>query len=235
MCKILAKFTKQDRMKFLSHLELISVIERAFRRANIPLKFSQGFNPHPKISFAAPLSVGVSSESEYLTVEIQDEIDIEEFKNKVNLQLPKGMKFIKCKYIDQKSKSLMSIVEDATYIAKCFIEASYDLNEINIILKNFLNKEEILFKKIGKRNKEKIINIRKYIKNIIVLSKEDNEIIFKMTVSTGSQGNLKPHILIEKLVELEGIKIDLEKLRVHRLEIFSSKGEKALVPIDEII
>lgn len=235
MSKILAKFTKQDRMKFLSHLELISVIERAFRRADIPLKFSQGFNPHPKISFAAPLSVGVSSESEYVTVELQDEMDILEFKDKVNMELPKGIKFIKCKYIDEKSKSLMSIVEDGTYIVKCITEDAYDLSEIEKHVKDFLDKKEILYKKIGKRKKEKIINIRNFIKNMIVLSKEDNEVIFKMTVSTGSQGNLKPEILIKKLVELEGIKIDLEKLRVHRLELFSSKGNKSLVPIDVTI
>lgn len=235
MCKILTKFTKQDRMKFISHLELISVIERAFRRADIPLKFTQGFNPHPKISFAAPLPVGVSSESEYLTVEIQDEIDIDVFKNKVNMQLPKGIKFLKCRYIDSKSKSLMSIVEDATYIVKCIIEDNYDSSDIDNTVKDFLNRKEILYKKIGKRKKEKIVNIREFIKNIIILSKEDNEIILKMTVSTGSQGNLKPEILINKLVELEKIKIDLDKLKIHRLELFSSKGNKSMVPIDRTI
>jgi len=69
--KLLIKYTKEDRLKFISHLELIRVIERALRRGNIPLKFSEGFNPHPKISFAAPLSVGVSSQGEYMTVEVE--------------------------------------------------------------------------------------------------------------------------------------------------------------------
>jgi radical SAM-linked protein len=222
-------------MKFISHLELISVIERAFRRADIPLKFSQGFNPHPKISFAAPLSVGVSSEGEYLTVEIQDQIDIDDFKNKVNIELPKGIEFIKCKYIDPKSKALMSIVEDATYIVKCVTKEFYDSGEIDRIIEAFLDKKEILYKKIGKRKKEKIINIRNYIKSIIVLAKEDNEIILKLTVSTGSQGNLKPEVLVNKLVELEKIKIDLDKLKIHRLDIFSSKENKSMVPIDRTI
>ncbi|SHJ82309.1 TIGR03936 family radical SAM-associated protein [Paramaledivibacter caminithermalis] len=235
MYKILAKFIKKDRMKFISHLELINIIERALRRANIPLKFSQGFNPHPKISFAAPLAVGVSSEGEYLTVEVIEKIEIDNFKERLNKELPKGIKFIKCKYIDSKSKSLMSLVEDATYIIKCITQDSYNINEVDEILKKFLNNEEILYKKVGKRKGEKIINIRNNIRNMMVLSVIENEVIFKVTVATGSKGNLKPEIIIEKLMDLEGISIDLEKLRVHRLEIFSSMGNKNLVPIDRII
>ncbi|SKC64575.1 TIGR03936 family radical SAM-associated protein [Maledivibacter halophilus] len=235
MYKILAKFTKMDRMKFLSHLELIRVIERALRRANIPLRFTQGFNPHPKISFAAPLAVGVSSEGEYLTVEINKEINVKDFEKKLNMELPEGIKFIKCKYIDPKSKSLMSIVEESTYIVKCITKNQYDLKEIDEFIEKFLKREEILYKKIGKRGKEKIVNIKKYIKEIIILSLQENEIIFKTTVSTGSKGNLKPEVAFEKLMELEGIEIDLEKVRVHRLETFSSKGDKKLLPIDATI
>lgn len=235
MYKILAKFTKKNRMKFLSHLELIRVIERALRRANIPLKFTQGFNPHPKIAFAAPLAVGVSSEGEYLTVEINEEMDIKDFQSKLNIELPEGIKFIKCKYIDPKSKSLMSIVEDSTYIVRCVTKIEYNLEEINKFIERFLARKEILYKKIGKRKKEKIINIKKYIKDMIILSLEKKEIIFKITVSTGSNGNLKPEIALKKLVELEGMEIDIEKIRVHRLETFTSKGDRKLLPIDATI
>lgn len=235
MYKVLVKFTKKDRMKFLSHLELIRVIERALRRADIPLKFSQGFNPHPKISFAAPLAVGVSSEGEYLTVEVEEKIDPKNFENKLNKVLPEGIKFIKTKYIDIKSKSLMSIVEDANYIVKCIAKKEYDLNEINRSIEFFLKRDEILFEKRGKRNKVRTINIRELIKEIIVLSIEGREIIFKITVSTGSQGNLKPEIAVTNLAQLEEIELEPESIRVHRLEIFSSKGNKKLIPIDATI
>ncbi|MCG8538895.1 MAG: TIGR03936 family radical SAM-associated protein [Clostridia bacterium] len=235
MYKILVKFTKQDRMKFLSHLELIRVVERALRRADIALKFSQGFNPHPKISFAAPLAVGVSSEGEYLTVEIEEKIDSNDFQKKLNMELPKGIKFIKCKYVDTKTKSLMSIVEDSTYVVKCYTQRDYQYNEISRILEKFLQRNEIFYEKVGKKNKVRTVDIRKHIKEAIILALEDKEIIFKITTSTGSQGNLKPEIVIEKLVELEGVAMDLEKLRVHRLETFSSKGDRKLIPIDSII
>jgi len=235
MYKILVKFTKQDRMKFLSHLELIRVIERALRRADIPLKFSQGFNPHPKISFAAPLAVGVSSEGEYLTIELEEHIDAKEFEDRLNKVLPEGIKFVKSKYIDIKSKSLMSIVEDATYIVKCKTKRDYDFNEINRLIENFLKRDEISFEKRGKRNKVRTINIRDHIKEIIALSIENKEIIFKTTVSTGSQGNLKPEIAVSNLAQLEDIEVEPESIRVHRLEIFSSKGNRKLIPIDATI
>jgi radical SAM-linked protein len=234
MHKILIKYTKVDRMKFISHLELIRVIERALRRADIPLRFSQGFNPHPKISFASPLSVGVSSEGEYMTVEVNEKIDLGRFKDRLNSELPEGIKFIKCKYIDSKSKSLMSLVEYGTYIVKCNTKREYKKNEIEKILTNFLNRNEILFKKRGKRNKVKIINIKKLIKNMSVLSVEKKDIIFRITLSTGSRGNLKPDIVIEKLAENTELAIDLQKIRVHRLETFFFENKKGLVPLEKI-
>ncbi len=235
MYKILVKFIKKDRMKFLSHLELIRVIERAMRRAKVPLKFSQGFNPHPKISFAAPLAVGVSSQGEYLALEVEEKIELDEFQKNLNHQLPEGMKFVKCKYIDVKSKSLMSLVENATYIVKCSTVMNYNSDEINNSIEKLMSYDEILYEKRGKRNKIKTVDIKEHIKDFIVISIEDKEIIFKTTVSTGSQGNLKPDILIRKLAELENIQIDIESIRVHRLETFSSKGNGRLIPIEDVI
>lgn len=234
MYKMLVKFTKQDRMKFLSHLELIKLVERAFRRADVPLKFSQGFNPHPKIAFAAPLAVGVSSEGEYLTVELNEKLDANKFVHNLNNVLPEGIKFLKAKYIDNKSKSLMSIVENATYIIKCHIDKNYSLEEVNNLIKKFLNRSEILYEKRGKRGKVKTVDIKNSIKEIIALSLDNNYIIFKITVATGSQGNLKPEVAIQKLALLEKLEIKLESIRVHRLEIFSSKDNEKLVPIDVI-
>lgn len=235
MYKILVKFTKQDRMKFLSHLELIRVIERAMRRAEVPLKFSQGFNPHPKISFAAPLAVGVSSQGEYLTIEVEKEINLDEFQKNLNHQLPEGMKFVKCKYIDVKSKSLMSLVENATYIVKCNTVANYESSEINNAIEKLMKRDAITYEKRGKRNKIKTVDIKEHIKDLIAISIEDKEIIFKATVSTGSQGNLKPEIVIKKLTELEDVQIDIESIRVHRLETFSSKDNGRLIPIEGVV
>ncbi|WIF94429.1 TIGR03936 family radical SAM-associated protein [Caminicella sporogenes] len=235
MYKILVKFTKKDRLKFISHLELMKVIERALRRANIPLKFTQGFNPHPIISFASPLPVGVSSEGEYLTLEVTEEINLKKFIIELNEQLPHGIEFIKAKYIDVKSKSLMSLVEYGLYAVKCKTLKTYTVQEVENILNNFLLKKEILYNKIGKRKKVKKVNIREEIREIIVLAVEDKNVYLKMTLATGSRGNLKPEIVVEKLVEMEKMQIDLEKTRVHRLQLFALSEDERLILLDNII
>lgn len=234
MYKILIKYSKTERMKFLSHLELIKVMERALRRAEVPLKFSQGYNPHPKIAFADPLAVGVSGEGEYLTIEVEEEMNMDSFKDKLNSHLPNGLKFLKCKYINSKTKALMSIVEYASYIVKCEIGQAHEESELKTILKSFLGNDEILYEKVRKKKKNRIINVRELIKEIFILSIDGKELIFKMIVSTGSRGNLKPEIVIEKLAELEELDIDLEKIRVHKLETFTLNNEKGLIPLEKI-
>ncbi len=78
------------------------VMERTFRRLELPLKFTQGFNPHPKISYAAPLSVGVSSDSEYVDVELVEKVNIDQVIADSAKELPNGLKFLDGKYVETK-------------------------------------------------------------------------------------------------------------------------------------
>ncbi len=235
MYKMFVKYTKVDRMKFISHLELIRVIERALRRADVPLKFTQGYNPHPMISFAAPLSVGVSSEGEYLTVELMDEIEVAIFQKVMNDVLPNGIKFIMCKYIDPKSKSLMSLTEYSNYVIMCSTERKYSNKDIESKINHFLNREEIMYKKIGKKNKVRDINIKTLIKDLYLLSSEENEIILKTTIASGSKGNLKPEVLIDKLAEMDEIILDSDRTRFHRLELLISNSDSKLIPLERVL
>lgn len=218
MVKILIKFTKNDRMKFLSHLEILRLMERAFRRADIPLRFSQGFNPHPKIEFAAPLSVGVSSDCEYMAIEIDEKMNLDIFKEIVNDALPQGIKIVQLKYIDFKSKSLMSVITNGAYIIKCNLDAVYAMDDMVKALNNLMSRDEILMSKTNKKGKTREVNIKELIDEANVLSLMANELIVKTTVKTGSQGNLKPEEILKQLKKLEGIEINLESIRVHRLE-----------------
>ena len=118
MITMRSRFHKKDDMIFISHLDLIRVFERAIRRANIPVAYTQGFNPHPIIAFATALGVGVASEGEYIDVKLYDKISSEIFMNKLNSVLPAGLKIIKSKIITGKAKSLMSVICSSTYLVK---------------------------------------------------------------------------------------------------------------------
>ena len=90
------KYGKTEAGKFISHLDLSRAWERAFRRAQIPVAYSQGFNPHPKISFGSALAVGVTSSGEYLDVSLKKIIPLKEIKGELSKYLPKGWKLYHC-------------------------------------------------------------------------------------------------------------------------------------------
>ena len=70
--RIIARFEKGEAVRFVSHLDIQRTFQRAFRRANIPLAYSQGFNPHPQLSFATALSLGYTSEAEWFDVKLAE-------------------------------------------------------------------------------------------------------------------------------------------------------------------
>src|SRR3712207_6843302 len=90
------KFTKTGDMIYISHLDVQSLFQRAFRRAGIKLSYSQGFNPHPKMSYGNALALGVESHGEYVDIDIEEYIPENELMDRINNQLPDGIRFIKC-------------------------------------------------------------------------------------------------------------------------------------------
>jgi radical SAM-linked protein len=89
--KINFLFAKKCAMRYISHLDLMRLFMRAMRRAELPLKMTEGFNPHPKFSIKLALKLGVESESEEATVALNELIAPEDFKSRLQQQLPEGI------------------------------------------------------------------------------------------------------------------------------------------------
>lgn len=113
--RIRVNYTKTGAMIFLSHLEMLTLFTRAVKRADIPVKYSQGFHPHPKFSFATALSVGVESIAEYLDIEVAPEFGADLLKESLNRTLPKGVSVIRAWPVPAKSPSLSVIMERVRY------------------------------------------------------------------------------------------------------------------------
>lgn len=94
MDKLRLRFKKTGRAIYISHLDLMSTIQRAFSRAELPLKYSEGFNPRPQISIALPLSVGTGSLCEILDFKLKDDTDLEELPARLTAVLPEGIEII---------------------------------------------------------------------------------------------------------------------------------------------
>lgn len=231
------KFTKTEYMKFISHLDLVRMMQRAFRRAEIPLAFTLGFNPHPKISFATALAIGITSAGEYMDIELEEALDIEAFKEKMNAVLPKGITIKQCKYIDIKSQALMAIVDYSTYTIKCPLAYRQEEEYINRALQEFMKDKEILVvKETNKKNRvqKKEMNIRPLIYHMDSINLDYQKLIMKITIKTGSRENLKPMVVIEKFKELTKTPILLEETRFHRLDLYTLKNGKLITPLEII-
>lgn len=95
--KLEALFCKKGILRYISHLDIVRLFQRALRRAGLPVALSQGFSPHYRISFGNALKLGVESEGEKAEFSLNEWIDPEEFKSRLNRKLPEGIKVVKCK------------------------------------------------------------------------------------------------------------------------------------------
>lgn len=91
MRRLLLKYRKEGDASYLSHREAMRAMERALRRSGLPLAFSEGFSPRPRMSFSPALPLGIAAEAEYLEVAVAGEVDPDEAKQKLNLALPVGL------------------------------------------------------------------------------------------------------------------------------------------------
>ncbi len=233
MKKIRGKFLKEKDLKYIGHLDLMRLFDRAFRRANIPIKYSEGFNPHSKFSLATALPLGVESQGEYFDLELEKEITIEEFINNMNDVLPDSIRVLKAVYTDDK-KSIMSLIRWSTYIIKIALSKTLDDKDIHEEINNFLSREDIIIikEKVKKGKKtQRELNIREYIKSIDIFNHTDDIVVLKTTLKTGSTGNLKPEDLISALVKYSDIDIEEDSTRIQRIELFIEDDNKIVAPI----
>ena len=91
-----ARFVKEGDAVWMSHLDLMRVLQRSFRRAGLLLAHSQGFTPHPELSLALPLSVGFSSVCEVLEFDLESDVPLEEVPKRLNAVLPEGVRVLEC-------------------------------------------------------------------------------------------------------------------------------------------
>ena len=110
------KYTKEGILRYISHLNLVQIFNRAIRRAGLPVSISNGFNPRFRISFGPPLPLGINSQAEYLDLRVTEVINLEEVKNRLNQVLPEDLKIIQVQEVTSSSDSLAKIIDSAAYI-----------------------------------------------------------------------------------------------------------------------
>lgn len=141
MQRLRIKFSRGQEIKFISHLDIIRLWERVFRRAQIPLAYSEGFNPHPRISLAVPLSVGVTSEAELMDVFISRPITPDRFTTAVSRQLPAGIAIDGVYQATVNMPSLQSQARFAEYRVELATDRSRE--DIETAISELLSRQEL--------------------------------------------------------------------------------------------
>ena len=157
MYKIICKYTKTGDLKFISHLDILRLMQRAICRANLPAKYSEGFNPHIKIAFGYPLSLGVESIGEYFELELTEKVDKDKLIDGLNKVLPEKVRIQSAKYYEGKD-SLMTLCNYAEYLINIEAE-SINIDSLNNLLNKMTNEGLTYIKE--KKNKSKNKTVKK--------------------------------------------------------------------------
>ncbi len=211
------KYARDERVKYISHLDFIRMFHRTVRRAGLLMKFSEGFNPHPVMTVAMPLSVGITSESEYMKISFAEGYAENEIKDRINEAFPKGFEVIKVVKTEGKQHDF-SKLDRALY--EVIIEAS---GIENFDAEKFLEKSELIVMKKTKSG-EKESDIRPYIYSLKETKREENKLFLTMCIATGNSYNLKVETVVSAMDKyIDGF--ESEFISVHRKKILAGKKE----------
>lgn len=208
------KFIKKENLRYISHLDLMRTIERALRRADINVAFSNGFNPHPKISFGPALMVGATTHGDYFDIDIEDKLSPDEFKERMNRVLPEGIEITDSFQVND--KDLLSLhIKEAEYVLK--VKLFNEIDKINEKIDSFISNDIIEIVKKSKKGK-KTINIKPYILNLSLIGFSENwlELYIKLKLCEGAPNPL--HVL-KALNDYLGFKLDLDTYILDRKNI----------------
>jgi len=136
MQRLRVRFSRGEKVKFISHLDIMRLWQRALHRAGIPLAYSEGFNPRPRISLAAPLAVGVTSEAELMDIFCTGWVSPHFFTAAVSQQLPPGIKMLQVSPIALTLPSLQAQVRHAEYSVE--VETEEEQGEIGAKITSLL-------------------------------------------------------------------------------------------------
>lgn len=219
-------------MKFIGHLDVMRYFQKANIRANLDMAYSEGFNPHQIMSFASPLGVGITSEGEYFDIQVHSTKSSKESIAALNATMVDGIKVSGYKLLPDDAKKSMSLIAGANYMVyPKYDDHLSDWDSLEKDIQDFLSKEEITVTKKTKKS-ETELDIKPFIyefKNTVFQNEAfdiPQKSAFYLFVSTGSETNIKPELVLNAFYESLGKTFEKEKFQIHRLDMFTKEDDK---------
>lgn len=260
--KIRIKFAKTGMMRFIGHLDMMRYFQKAMRRAEIDIAYSEGYSPHQIMSFAAPLGMGITSEGEYLDIEVHSSKSSKDALKALNEVMAEGILVLQYRQLKEGTKNAMSSVAAADYLVTCKNAAldadfgsltpsedmpgagddrpkeSFGFAEVSEALQKFYQgQNEILITKQTKKG-ERIMDLKPLTYELEAVDVKGHPGFF-LKVSAGSTDNVKPELVLEafsdycKNTGACDFKFDAIKMQIHRLEVYAREGER-FVPLGDL-
>lgn len=226
--KIRIKFLKQGSMKFIGHLDVMRYFQKVMRRADVKIRYSEGFSPHQIMSFAAPLGVGITSNGEYLDIEVTQTEDSRTMVERLNRVMVDEIRILSYKKLDDSCKNAMSMVSRADYTLT-FREGyePADMDNFFERLAAFYDQKEIIIQKKTKKGQKEMD-----LKPLIFCLERRGQAVF-MTVSTGSTDNIKPELVMETFYESQHWQYPPFAFQIQREEVYGQDFDGRQIPLEQ--
>lgn len=224
--KIRIKFRKWGVMKFIGHLDMLRYFQKAMRRAEIDICYSEGFSPHQIMSFAAPLGVGITSDGEYFDIEVHSTQSSADSIKALNDTMVEGVEVTGYVLLPDQAKNAMSIVSAADYRLsyKEGYQSPYTKSEWQEIIKEkFTEAKEFTIRKKTKKS-EREVDLKPLVYHLEVIGTQEHPEFF-ISVSTGSNDNIKPELVLSSLYEKLDKSYAESAIQIHRLEVYADQAD----------
>lgn len=205
-------FSRGDAAKYCSHLDLMRLWERAIRRAGLPVAYSEGFTPHPRIALAAPLPVGITSTGELMEIFLRKRVTPRFFLQHIEPQLPEGLAISRVEEAAIGLPSLQSVMRQAEY--RVDVECLIDQPELESRIQALLEKDHIPVER-HRPGASKSLDLRALVDRLWVEQVKAGACVLGMALRTDSQGSGRPEEVVTVLglgqpLRMERIRLVLE-------------------------
>lgn len=216
MTKYRMCLTKGEELRFISHLDYAEVIRRAILRAKLPVNYSEGFNPHMKMTFLAALALGVTSEAEYMDVELTEEIAADTVAERLSPQLPNGVKLLGVKVVDLNCSTRKAQPDMAVYRIEVPLNYGVDNDKTIVnIFENFAKAPEVIYQRITPK-KHQVFDVKQYLPSKISYEVNGETLRLSMNIRITPAGSVKAGEILQLLQEDFHLPIDKENALIHR-------------------
>ncbi|MGE5576955.1 MAG: TIGR03936 family radical SAM-associated protein [Syntrophothermus sp.] len=223
--RIRIRFSKGDPLRFISHLDLTRAMERAVRRARLPIAFSQGFHPMPRIVYASALPVGTTSEAEYADFEFSRPVGAEEVAQRLNAVLPEGIQILDAAQVPLDSGALMAMIDLAEYQVEVSGQPALTRDQVQGAIRELLARRTVTVERKGKKG-IKVFDLRPLIEEISWCGEDHGAHRIAMRLKMGNSGNARP----EEIVDALGL--PMVNASMHRTGLFIVQEGRPMSPIE---